>query len=197
MALESGLGIQSNDSLATLCYPEEEKEGEIRPGYGKTQEKTSQDRSEAVDQSTCERESIKLRSLSRLYIGYTLDTIINYYILTQVASQVQMQREETALQQQLNVCRSSYSPSHTLTQSRSLSPLCPQTTQTAMNCARKCALHWRRVARERKSKSQILSRNVALPLQPQEAAPKWRATPGPVSFDLWNNLARCVYKIVS
>lgn len=49
MALEPEPGEKGTSCLASLCHAETEKEGEVQPSCGKTQEKTDHHWSEAVD----------------------------------------------------------------------------------------------------------------------------------------------------
>lgn len=49
MALEPEPGEKGAGCLAALCHAEKEKEGEVQPSYGKTQEKVDHCWSEAVD----------------------------------------------------------------------------------------------------------------------------------------------------
>jgi hypothetical protein len=49
MALEPEPGEKGAGRLAAPCHAEKEKEGEVQPSYGKTQEKADHYRSEAVD----------------------------------------------------------------------------------------------------------------------------------------------------
>ena len=49
MALESEPGEKGTGCLAALCHAEKEKEREVQPSYGKTQEKIDHYWSEAVD----------------------------------------------------------------------------------------------------------------------------------------------------
>ena len=49
MALEPEPGEKGTGCLAALCHAEKEKEGEVQPSHGKTQEKADHYWSEAVD----------------------------------------------------------------------------------------------------------------------------------------------------
>ena len=72
-----------------------------------------------------------------------------------------------------------------------LAPLFSQTTQAVMNSARKCALHWRRVVRERKSNNQASSgNNITAPLSLQQQATGPERKNSTMTSDLWNSLAR-------
>lgn len=130
MALEPEPGEKGIGCLAALCHTEKEKEGEVQPSHGKTQEKADHYWSEAVDKGrfiydrdTPSRYRLVPRPLpvfqycaqKKAWSGLETRQTIRFiaiaeiiacycHIHMQVASQIQMQREETALQQQLAVC---------------------------------------------------------------------------------------------
>ena len=118
---------------------------------------------------------------------------------TTVECRFQVMDSLFSLSLSLSLCLHIHVPIYSLEQISIPSVVHTQTTQAVMSYARKCALHWRRIARERRLKAQAVSGQVAAMLLPHQACGQANKPQVlPPSSDLWNNIARYIeyYKII-